>query len=143
VVFQEDVLTQYRSGNQSVASRILSIASNEGIRVGEGEKVETQRREYEWRTEWEPCGTARKQLAQPKGQDWLQCLDGVNSLDEVLTVAPLLDSRADGVGTTVVGTGIRVMFRAEERGGNPLSNSGVHRPAGLDPWPDQVPYTVL
>lgn len=44
VVFPEDDLAQCRSGNQSLASQIFSMASNEGVRVGKGGKVETRRR---------------------------------------------------------------------------------------------------
>ena len=134
VVFPEDDLAQYRSGNQSLASRICSGASNEDVRAEKGEKAENRRREFERWKEWEPGETTRGQLGQPeepdrwehlgqpKGQKRLLCLAGVDGLAEALGVALPLDSDAVGLGTTVSGTVIGVVSGALEQGVNLLSS---------------------
>jgi len=106
VVFPEDDLAQCRSGNQSLASRIFSRASNEGVKAGKGENVEPWRREFELWKEWEPGETTREQLEQLKGQERLLCLAGVDGLNGVFAVALLLGSEAVRLGTVVAGTGM-------------------------------------
>ena len=50
-------------------------------------EIEGRRKEFERCGEWDPGETTKEQLGQPKGQERLLCLAGVDGLDEVLSVA--------------------------------------------------------
>jgi len=89
-------------------------------------EIEGRRKEFERCREWDPGETTKEHLGQPKGQERLLCLAGVDGLDEVLAVAPPLDSEAVGLSTMATSTRMRAVFKAPEQGMNPLTNSEIH-----------------
>jgi len=86
-------------------------------------EIEGRRKEFERCREWDPGETNREQLGQPKGQEQLLYLAGVDCLGEVLAVAPPLDFETVGLSTTATGTRMPAVFKAPEQGVNPLYNS--------------------